>query len=135
MAFSLISAPFVITSPTIALIVLGVAGFGYAAYLSNTLAFPADVVPHSGVASVYGLASVGAGLGGAIFQSLSGIAVKNLSANYNYSIAYNTVFVGYGILALVGLTILLFLMGPLHKNVELQEYVDCGKTAKNGNRS
>jgi ACS family hexuronate transporter-like MFS transporter len=124
MAFSLISAPFVITSPTVALIVLGVAGFGYAAYLSNTMAFPADVVPHSAVASVYGLASVGAGLGGAIFQSLSGIAVRNLSANYNYPIAYNAVFVGYGILALVGLSVVLFVMGPLNKNVELQEYVD-----------
>ena len=127
MALSLISAPFVITSPTSALIVLGIAGFGYAAYLSNTMAFPADVVPHSGVASVYGLASVGAGFGGAIFQSLSGIAVKNLSANYNYSIAYNAVFVGYGILALVGLSIVLFFMGPLHKNMELQEYVDAVK--------
>jgi len=124
MAFSLISAPFVITSPAIALVVLGVAGFGYAAYLSNTMAFPADVVPHSGVASVYGLASVGAGLGGAIFQSLSGLAVKNLSVSYNYPVAYNAVFVGYGILALVGLLIVLFIMGPLHKNMELQEFVD-----------
>lgn len=124
MAFSLISAPFVISSPTIALVVLGVAGFGYAAYLSNTMAFPADVIPQSGVASVYGLASVGAGLGGAIFQSISGLTVKNLSAHYNYSVAYNTVFVGYGILALIGLSIVLFVMGPLNKNIELQEYVD-----------
>ena len=124
MAASLISGPFIITTPASALVVLGFAGFGYAAYLSNTMAFPADVVPHSGVASVYGLASVGAGLGGAIFQSLSGIAVKNLSAHYNYSIAYNTVFIGYGILALIGLSIVLFFMGPLNKNVELQEYVN-----------
>jgi ACS family hexuronate transporter-like MFS transporter len=124
MAFSLISAPFVITTPTTALVVLGIAGFGYAAYVSNSMAFPADVVPQSGVASVYGLASVGAGLGGAIFQSLSGIAVKNLSASYNYSIAYNAVFVGYGILALIGLSIVMFFMGPLHKNMILQEYVD-----------
>jgi ACS family hexuronate transporter-like MFS transporter len=101
-----------------------VAGFGYAAYLSNTMAFPADVIPQSGVASVYGLASVGAGLGGAIFQSISGLAVKNLSAHYNYSVAYNTVFVGYGLLALIGLFIVLFVMGPLKKNIELQEYVD-----------
>jgi ACS family hexuronate transporter-like MFS transporter len=127
MALSLISAPFVITSPTIALIVLGVAGFGYAAYLSNTMAFPADVVPQSAVASVYGLASVGAGLGGAIFQSLSGVAVKNLSTKYNYSIAYNTVFVGYGVLALIGLSMVLFVMGPLNKDIALQEYVDRGK--------
>ncbi|MEP7107946.1 MAG: MFS transporter [Ferruginibacter sp.] len=127
MAFSLISAPFVITSPATALIILGLSGFGYAAYLSNTLAFPADVVPHSGVASVYGLASMGAGLGGAIFQSVAGVTIKNFAAKYNYSIAYNTVFVGYGILALVGISIVLFLMGPLHKNMELQDYVDGSK--------
>jgi ACS family hexuronate transporter-like MFS transporter len=127
MAIALISAPLVITSPTIALIVLGVAGFGYAAYLSNTMAVPADVVPPSGAASVYGLASVGAGLGGAIFQSISGIAVKDLSTKYNYSIAYNAVFVGYGILALIGLSIVLFVMGPLNKNVALQQYVETGQ--------
>ena len=131
MGCSLISGPFVITSPTSALIVLGISGFGYAAYLSNTMAFPADVVPARGVASVYGLASMGAGLGGAIFQSLSGITVKNLSAHYNYSIAYNAVFVGYGISALIGLSIVLFLMGPLRKNVELQEYVDSVDLVRN----
>jgi ACS family hexuronate transporter-like MFS transporter len=124
MAFSLISGPFIISSPISALIILGISGFGYAAYLSNSMAFPADVVPQSGVASVYGLASVGAGLGGAIFQSLSGIVVKNVSTNYNYSIAYNAVFMGYGILALAGISIVLFFMGPLKKNMELQEHVD-----------
>jgi MFS transporter, ACS family, hexuronate transporter len=124
MAFSLILGPFIITTPTSAIVVLAISGFGYASYLTNTLAFPADVIPHSAVASVYGLASMGAGLGGAIFQSISGIAVKTLSANYNYSIAYNTVFVCYGILSLVGLSIVLFFMGPLNKNMELQDYVD-----------
>ncbi len=88
------------------------------------MAFPGDVVPQSATASVWGIASVGAGFGGMIFQSLSGIAVKNLSAAYNYSIAYNAVFVGYGISALIGLSIVLFLMGPLVKNQELQAYVE-----------
>ncbi len=40
--------------------------------------FPADVVPQSAVASVYGLSSMGSGFGGAIFQSLSGLTEKNL---------------------------------------------------------
>jgi ACS family hexuronate transporter-like MFS transporter len=88
------------------------------------LAFPADVVPLSATASVWGLASVGSGLGGAIFQSLSGLAVKNLSAKFNYSIAYNVVFIGYGLLALVGISILLFMTGPLVRNKKLQEYVE-----------
>jgi MFS transporter, ACS family, hexuronate transporter len=114
-AGSLILGPFIIYSPYIALIILAVAGFGHAAYTSNTMAFPADVVPKSATASVWGLASVGSGLGGALFQSLSGSAVEKLSTTYSYAAAYNTVFIGYGILALTALCVVLFLMGPLVK--------------------
>lgn len=124
MALSLILGPFVINGPAGALAILAIAGFGYAAYTANTLAFPADVVPRSATASVWGIGSVGAGLGGVIFQSLSGVTIKNLSVNYNYTIAYSAVFIGYGIIALIGLAIVLFLMGPLVKNQELQDYVD-----------
>ncbi len=123
-AFSLILGPLVISSPASALIILSITGFGYAAYTSNSMAFPADVVPQSATASVWGIASVGAGLGGIIFQSLSGIAVNDLSESYNYAHAYNVVFVGYGILAVVGLSIVLFLMGPLTKNENLHKYVN-----------
>ena len=124
MAFSLILGPFFITGPYSALTVLALAGFGYASCSANMLAFPADVVPLSATASVWGVASVGSGLGGAIFQSLSGLTVKNLSSKYNYSIAYNAVFIGYGLLALTGVIILIFMTGPLVRNKELQEYVD-----------
>jgi len=124
MAFSLILGPFLITGPYSALVVLALAGFGYASCSANMLAFPADVVPLSATASVWGVASVGSGLGGAIFQSLSGVTVKNLSAKFNYSTAYNAVFIGYGLLALIGISILLFMTGPLVRNKELQEYVE-----------
>lgn len=124
MALSLILGPFVIQGPAGALVILAIAGFGYAAYTANTLAFPADVVPRSATASVWGIGSVGAGLGGVIFQSLSGVTIKNLSVNYNYTLAYSAVFIGYGVIALIGLAIVLFLMGPLVKNQELQDYVD-----------
>jgi ACS family hexuronate transporter-like MFS transporter len=115
-AGALILGPFIIYNPFIALIILAVAGFGHAAYTANTMAFPADVVPKSATASVWGLASVGSGLGGALFQSLSGISVDKLSSAYGYSTAYNAVFIGYGILALAGLSVVLFLMGPLIKD-------------------
>jgi ACS family hexuronate transporter-like MFS transporter len=128
LGLSLILGPFVIVSPASALIVLSLAGFGYAAYTSNSMAFPGDVVPQSATASVWGVASVGAGLGGVIFQSLSGITVKNLSTAFDYATAYNAVFVGYGIMALIGLSIVLFLMGPLVKNKALQDYVDAGES-------
>jgi MFS transporter, ACS family, hexuronate transporter len=124
MALSLLSGPFVIVSPATALAVLAVAGFGYAAYTANTMAFPGDVVPSNATASVWGVASVGAGLGGALFQSVSGLAVKNISAVSGYSSAYNAVFFGYGLLAVIGLIIVLFVMGPLEKDKKLEEYVE-----------
>jgi ACS family hexuronate transporter-like MFS transporter len=124
MALSLLLGPFIINGPIGALIVLAVAGFGYAAYTANTMAFPADVVPKSATASVWGIASVGAGLGGVIFQSLSGIAIKKLSTHFDYTLAYKAVFVGYGLLALIGLSIVIFMIGPLVQNKDLQTYVD-----------
>lgn len=122
MALSLISGPFVIVSPATALAVLAAAGFGYAAYTANTMAFPGDVVPSNATASVWGVASVGAGLGGAFFQSVSGLAVKNISAVSGYSAAYNAVFFGYGVMALIGLFVVLVVMGPLVKDKKLEEY-------------
>lgn len=124
MALSLLLGPLLITGPFSALGVLALAGFGYASLSANLLAFPADVVPLSATASVWGIASVGSGLGGAVFQSLSGVAVKNLSSKFNYSLAYNAVFIGYGLIALIGILIVLFMTGPLVRNRELQEYAD-----------
>jgi ACS family hexuronate transporter-like MFS transporter len=123
LGFSLILGPFVIYSGAGALIVLSLAGFGYAAYSSNSMAFPADVVPQSATASVWGVASVGAGLGGAVFQSISGIAVKEISEIHNYTAAYSVVFIGYGILALIAVFIVIFLMGPLVPDTTLRRYV------------
>jgi len=124
MAVPLLLAPFIITSPVSALVVFGMAGFGYTSYTANSLAFPADVVPKSAAASVWGLACVGTGLGGAIFQSLSGITLKSISASHSYTAAYNALFMGFGTIALVGLFIMLFWMGPLNKNEALHRYVN-----------
>jgi MFS transporter, ACS family, hexuronate transporter len=120
MAAALLSGPLVISGPRSALVVLSVAGFGWAAYTANTLAFPADVVPQRAVATVWGLASVGAGLGGAFFQHASGLAVAHLRMTVGVAGAYHTVFVAYGVLALVGLTLVLFPMGPLTRDETLQ---------------
>ena len=122
MAFSLIIGPLMIHGPYAALIVIAIAGFGYAAYNANTLAFPADVVPLSATASVWGIASIGSGLGGAVFQSISGYSVKHLSLYFNYSVAYNAVFIGYGVMALIGVGIILFFTGPLVRDQKLESY-------------
>lgn len=124
MGFSLLLGPLVITSPLSALLIFGMAGFGYTAYTANSLAFPADVVPKSAAASVWGLACVGTGLGGALFQSLSGLVLKTFSGSLGYAAAYNILFVGFGAVALLGLLIMLLFMGPLVKNKELHQYVE-----------
>lgn len=124
MGVSLLSAPFVITSPVSALIVFGLAGFGYTAYTANSLAFPADVAPKNATASVWGLACIGTGLGGAVFQSLSGITLKAVSTSHDYLTAYDVLFIGYGTIAFIGLFIMLFLMGPLVRNEALHKYAE-----------
>jgi ACS family hexuronate transporter-like MFS transporter len=119
-----LSGPFLISTPVSALIIFGIAGFGYTSYTANCLAFPSDVVPKNSAASAWGLACIGNGLGGAVFQSLSGVTLKSVSAVQGYTAAYNILFIGFGISALIGVSILLFGMGPLVKDEALQRYAD-----------
>jgi len=123
MGLPLLCGPLLITTPVSALILFGIAGFGYTSYTANCLAFPADVVPKNSAASAWGLACIGNGLGGAIFQSLSGVTLKSVSATHGYTSAYNILFIGFGISALIGVSILLFGMGPLVKDEALEKYV------------
>ena len=122
-ALSLILSPFLISGPGTALVVIAIAGFGYASYSANSLAFTPDVMPKSATASVSGIANVGSGLGGAFFQAITGLTVKKLSFHFSYSMAYSCVFIGYGIMALIAVYIVLFRLGPLVPNKELHDYV------------
>jgi ACS family hexuronate transporter-like MFS transporter len=122
MGVALLAAPFIIKTPVSALIIFGIVGFGYTSYTANALAIPADVVPHSATATVWGLACIGTGIGGAIFQAVSGLTLKSLSASHNYEIAYDVLFYMFGAAAFIGLIIMLF-MGPLVKNKDLENYV------------
>ena len=106
------------------LIIFGLCGFGYTAYTANALALTADVVPKSSAASAWGLACIGNGIGGAIFQSLSGITLKIFSKSSGYVVAYNILFVGFGVLVVAGMVILLFLSGSFEKNKELEKYAE-----------
>lgn len=124
MGLALFAAPFIITTPMTALIIFGIVGFGYTSYTANALAIPADIVPPSATASVWGLACIGTGLGGALFQSISGVTLKTLSVSHSYPYAYNALFYMFGVATVIGLLIMLFLMGPLVKNKELQKYVE-----------
>lgn len=128
MAGPLLLAPFIIHSPISALIVFGITGFGYTSYTANSLATPADIVPASATATVWGLGCIGTGLGGALFNFLSGRSLSLVTTTtHDYTAGYDTLFLGYGVLAVIGLLVVWFLMGPFTKNEELHAYVKSGK--------
>jgi ACS family hexuronate transporter-like MFS transporter len=69
------------------------------------LAYPADVFPKNVVGSIWGLASMGSGMGGMIFALLTGWVLDHFS--------YVPVFVGFGLLPLVSAGLLWTLLGPI----------------------
>ncbi len=82
-----------------------VAMAGYTTGLANMLALPADVFPPQVVASVYGLASMGAGFGGMLFSLLTGWMVERWS--------FTPVFIGFGLLPMFCVLILWTVMGRI----------------------
>lgn len=78
----------------ISIALISVATLGYTGALSNMLAMPADRFPKNTVGSVWGIASMGAGFGGMVFSLATGWVVDHYS--------YVPVFVGFGILPLIG---------------------------------
>jgi ACS family hexuronate transporter-like MFS transporter len=92
---------------------VSVAMAGYTAAVANMLAMPADVFPAESVASVYGLASMGSGLGGMVFTLLTGWLVDKYS--------YLPVFTLFAIIPLICAAILWTLMGPLVQHSQLHQ--------------
>jgi ACS family hexuronate transporter-like MFS transporter len=84
---------------------VSVAMAGYTACNAILLSFPADVFPASSVGSIWGLASMGSGLGGMLFALLTGWVVDHYS--------FRPAFVGFGLLPLITLAIIWFALGPL----------------------
>ncbi len=95
------------TDVRVSIALVAVAMLGYTGSLANMLSMPADVFPNHAVASVYGLASMGAGFGGMIFTLITGWVVDHYS--------YTPVFIGFGLLPLVCASLLWALIGPLHR--------------------
>ena len=124
MAVPLLLAPFIVSTPMSGLIVFGLTGFGYTSYTANALALTADVVPKSSAASAWSIACIGNGIGGAVFQSLSGLTLKSISTASGYATAYNILFLGFGGLVTIGVFILLFMSGPFSKSKVLQSYTE-----------
>jgi MFS transporter, ACS family, hexuronate transporter len=101
--------PAVLTdSLPLSILFVSIAAFGYTGYTANTLAFPAEVFPKSAVASVWGLASVGSGLGGLVFFFFAGQIVEK--------VGYQPVFMGCAAMAVTALSLVLFGLGPLRRD-------------------
>jgi MFS transporter, ACS family, hexuronate transporter len=90
----------------ISIALVSLAMMGYTGVTANMLAFPGDVFPATVVASVWGLAGLGSGVGGMVFALATGWLVDHYS--------YAPVFVGFGLLPIVALFIIWFVLGPLH---------------------
>ena len=103
----------IVHDPYVSIALVSIAMFGYTGCLANTLAFPAEVFPKNALGSIWGLASMGSGLGGRLFQWLSGRMVDRFG--------YCPVFIGYGIMPVIGVAMLLFLIGPLRPDPRFQK--------------
>jgi ACS family hexuronate transporter-like MFS transporter len=107
----LFSIPAVLSpSPWVATGCVAIAMAGYTGANVTMLAFTADAFSKESVASVWGLASMGAGFGGMLFTLIAGGVIQHFS--------YAPVFVGFGIIPLVCSTMLWTLTGPLPKREE-----------------
>lgn len=84
---------------------VAIAMAGYTGANVTMLAFSADAFEKESVASVWGLASMGAGFGGMMFTLIAGWLVQNYS--------YTPVFIGFGVIPLICCAILWTLTGPL----------------------
>jgi len=72
---------------------ISIATFGYAGSLANLLAIPGDVFPKGVVASIWGVASMGAGFGGMVFSLVTGWLVDRYS--------FRAAFVLFGLIPLL----------------------------------
>jgi ACS family hexuronate transporter-like MFS transporter len=102
----LASIPAVLSqSPWVATAYVAIAMAGYSGANVSMLAFTADAFPKESVASVWGLASMGAGFGGMLFTLIAGWVIQHFS--------YTPVFIGFGLIPLICCAILWTLTGPL----------------------
>jgi ACS family hexuronate transporter-like MFS transporter len=95
--FSVLMTPAIfvggIGSATVCIALIATATFGYSGALANLLAVPGDVFPKGAVASIWGFASMGSGIGGMIFSLVTGWLVDHYS--------FRPVFALFGVIPLV----------------------------------
>lgn len=80
-------------SAAICIGLISLATFGYCGALANLLAIPGDAFPSTAVASIWGFASMGSGIGAMLFSLLTGWLVERYS--------FGPVFIVFGVLPLI----------------------------------
>lgn len=68
-----------ITSSAAGIALISTATFGYSGALANLLALPADVFSEKAIGTVWGIASMGSGIGGMLFSLITGWLVEKYS--------------------------------------------------------
>jgi ACS family hexuronate transporter-like MFS transporter len=106
------------TSASRSIGLVSVAMLGYTGVTANMLAFPADVFPKRVLATIWGLAGTGSGFGGMVFALITGWLVDRYS--------YVPVFIGFGLLPIVALSVIWFVLGPLHPILMLGDQASTG---------
>lgn len=86
---------------------ISIATFGYSGALANLLAVPGDVFPKGAVASIWGFASMGSGIGGMIMSLVTGWLVGHYS--------FRPVFVLFGVIPMAAA----WLVWTLPRNSEI----------------
>ena len=92
-------------SPWVATGCVAIAMAGYTGANVSQLAFVVDAFSKESVASVWGIASMGAGFGGMLFTLIAGWVIQHYS--------YAPVFIGFGLIPIICSTILWTLTGPM----------------------
>lgn len=95
----------IVTDARFSVALVSIAMFGFTGVTANMLAMPADVFPANVLASIWGYAGLGSGLGGMVFALATGWLVDRYS--------YVPVFFGFGVMPFIALLIVWTLMGPL----------------------
>jgi ACS family hexuronate transporter-like MFS transporter len=96
-----------VSSPMVALALIGVVLFGFQVWINNVQTLPSDFFPQQSVASVAGLGGTGAGIGSMIFILTTGWVVDHFS--------YVPVIVIAGVLAPLGTLVLFTLTGKIER--------------------
>jgi ACS family hexuronate transporter-like MFS transporter len=114
MLFSALMVPAVLVgwnlSAAHCIALISIATFGYSGALANLLAIPGDAFPGEIVASVWGFASMGSGIGAMVFSLLTGWLVDHYS--------FHPVFVLFGVLPMISALIVWTLPRQVHQRRE-----------------